>query len=326
MSMSVDRSQIPDIDGIRRAESLIRDRVPESPLLRAYDLGDDLEQDLWLKAESLQPTGSFKIRGATHWMRTASREELERGLVTVSAGNHALALAWAAAGQAPVTVVMPEGASPMKVEGTRNLGAKVVLHGRIQEAVAECHRLSREDNLVLVHPYNDPRIMAGQATIGLEIMRQLPEVARVLCPIGGGGLISGLGLALKALKPDIELIGVEPEGAATMRNAWDLNDDSAALDGVDTVAHSLAPVVVGNYSYAVSRDVVDDIVTVSDRAIIDGTRRLLSRGHLYVEAGAAVTVAALLEKRVAASRDRPTVAIMTGGNMDLDQLCSFATD
>ena len=290
-------------------------------MLAAPDLSEKVGQALWLKAENLQPTGSFKVRGATNWIRTATDSELRNGLVTVSAGNHALALAWAAAPRrVPVTVVMPEGSSPMKIQRTRELGAEVLVGGTIQEAVARCGQLRDERRMTLVHPYNDNRVMAGQGTMGLEMVRQLPQLTRVLCPIGGGGLISGMGLALKTLRPEVEVIGVEPEGAATMRNAWDKESADAALDSVATIAASLAPAVVGHNTYRVSRQVVDDIVTVSDAAIAEATRLMLTSGRIYAETGAAVGLAALLEAKVQSQDGGRTVLVITGGNMDLSQL------
>lgn len=313
--------ELPDAEAIRAAEVRIGDLIEATPMVAAYDLGDELGQPLWFKAENLQRTGSFKVRGALNWIRTASPEELAGGLITVSAGNHALALAWAAAqvGVA-VTVVMPEGSSPLKVRGTRAFGAEVILHGDIHQAVAYTHELRESRGLTLVHPYNDPRVMTGQGTVGLEILRQLPNTARILCPVGGGGLISGIGLAIRAQRPDIEIIGVEPAGAATMRNAWDQGDHRASLSHVDTIATSLAPAIVGEYTYAASRRVVDDVVTVGEDAIREATRRVITRGHLYVETGCSVGVAALLEGVVPVDPRRPTVAVLTGANMDPEQL------
>lgn len=312
---------LPDLDTFRHAESRIRDRILETPLIPSPDLERQVGQPLWLKLESLQRTGSFKARGALNWMMTASDEELENGLVTVSAGNHALALAWAASERGvPVTVVMPEGSSPLKVEGARALGAEVIVQGRIHEAVAHCFHLRDELGLTLVHPYDDPRIMAGQGTVGLELHRQQPMLRRVLCPIGGGGLISGVGLVLKALNPDIELIGVEPEGAATMFNAWRRNDAKASLDKVDTWAASLAPAVVGQYTFEASRRTVDRIVTVNEEAIRRATFMLLTQGHLYAEPGASVGLAALLTGEVAVDPETATALIISGGNLDPDQV------
>lgn len=315
------KQTLPDLSHILAAEQCIRPQLGETPLLNVPDLNAETGQSLWLKCESLQRTGSFKARGALNWLLTASTDELKAGLVTVSAGNHAIALAWAAAMQdVPLTVVMPEGSSPLKIRRTRELGAEVIVHGRIQQAVALCHELRDEKGRTLVHPYNDVRIMAGQGTVGLELLRQQLDVARVLCPIGGGGLISGMGLAIKAQRPKVELIGVEPEGAATMFNAWQKQDASASLDSVNTWAASLAPAVVGDCTYAVSRQVVDRIVTVTEAGIREATRRLLTEARLYVEPGASVGLAALLENQVNPAPDRATVLVVTGGNLDPEQV------
>ncbi len=312
---------LPDRFRILEAERRIRPHLGETPLLQVPDLDAAMGQPLGLKCESLQRTGSFKARGALNWLLTANAGELNAGLVTVSAGNHAIALAWAAAMQdVPLTVVMPEGSSPLKIRRTRALGAEVIVQGNIQQAVALCHELRDDKGLTLVHPYNDVRIMAGQGTVGLELLRQQPEVDRIVCPIGGGGLISGLGLAIKAQRPEVELIGVEPEGAATMFNAWQKQDAGASLDSVDTWAASLAPAVVGDCTYAASRQVVDRIVTVTEAGIREATRRLLTEARLYVEPGASVGLAALLEKQVLPAPDRATVLVITGGNLDPEQV------
>ena len=312
---------LPDESGILEAERRIRPYLGETPLLQVPDLDATMGQPLGLKCESFQRTGSFKARGALNWLLTASADELEAGLVTVSAGNHAIGLAWAAAMQdVPLTVVMPEGSSPLKIHRTRALGAEVIVHGNIQQAVALCHQLRDDKGRTLVHPYNDVRIMAGQGTVGLELLRQQSDVDRILCPIGGGGLISGLGLAIKAQKPEVELIGVEPEGAATMFNAWHKQDASASLDSVDTWAASLAPAVVGNCTYAASRQVVDRIVTVTEAGIREASRRLLTEAKLYVEPGASVGLAAVLESQVMPEPEKTTVLIITGGNLDLEQV------
>lgn len=315
------RPTVPDESRILEAEQRIRPYLGETPLLHVPDLDAALGQSLGLKCENLQRTGSFKVRGALNWLLTASEDELRAGLVTVSAGNHAIGLAWAAAmRKVPLTVVMPEGSSPLKIRRTRELGAEVIVHGGIQQAVALCHEKRDREGLTLVHPFNDVRIMAGQGTVGLELLRQCPDVERVICPIGGGGLISGLGIALKAHRPEIELIGVEPEGAATMSNAWQRQDAGAVLESVETWAASLAPAVVGDHTYAASRQVVDRIVTVSEGGIREATRRLLTQARLYVEPGASVGLAALLENRVPSAPDKVTALIITGGNLDLEQV------
>lgn len=315
------QSTLPDQAAIREASDRIKDDVVRTPVWQSPDLDQAAGHSLLLKCENLQRTGSFKARGALNWVRTATGEELADGLVTVSAGNHAIALAWAAASTGtPLTVVMPEGSSDMKIRRTRALGAEVKVHGRIQDAVALCHQLVADRNLTLVHPYNDLRVMAGQGTVGLELLEQSPDMRRVLCPVGGGGLISGLGLAVKASRPEVEIIGIEPEGAATMGNAWRWNDPAASLESVDTWAASLAPAVVGEHTYAATHRVVDRMVTVSEPAIREATRLLLTEARLYVEPGAAVGLAALLEGAIEPAPANADLLVLTGGNLDLDQV------
>lgn len=305
---------------LEAARERIRDRLPVTPLFLSPSLSATLDLPLYLKGELFQHTGSFKPRGALNWVRSASEEELARGLITVSAGNHAQALAWAARDVgAPVTVVMPEGSSPMKVAATRGFGAEVILHGAINETLAHMEALRAERNLLLVPPYNHPRIIAGQGTVGLEIAEQCPQAGLVCCPIGGGGLISGIALALKTLRPDVRIVGVEPENAATMRNAWNRGDMHARLDSADTVAASLGASVVGEYTYAMTRRYVDDIVTVTEAEIIEGLRAVMTQGKLYAEPGACVAVAALLAGRIGTRPGDRVVAVITGGNLDVEQ-------
>ncbi len=318
--------RLPTVSSIMQAAQRIQGQIVLTPSVFAPDLSAGLDQPLWLKAENLQHTGSFKVRGALNWLRTATDAELANGLITVSAGNHALALAWAARQlKVPVTVVMPEGSSELKIQNTRRFGARVIVHGTIQEAVAHCHLLGEKQKLTLVHPYNDPRIMAGQGTVALELLAQAPDLQRVIVPVGGGGLISGMGIALKAQRPDIELIGVEPTGAATLRNAWDHNDVNASLSHIDTIAVSLGPAVVGNFTFAASRQVVDKLVTVEDASIIEAAVRLLTEARMVVETGAAVGLAALLEGRVPIDSHKPTALVLTGGNIDIAELAAILT-
>lgn len=321
---AVDGAAPPTLEDIRAAEQRIHQDLPATPAVLAFELADQLGQPLRLKTENFQRTGSFKARGALNWICSASPQELRPGLITVSAGNHALALAWAAQRRgAQVTVVMPEGSSPLKIEATRAFGAEVIIHGSIQEAVAFTHRLQEQRGLTLVHPYDDPRIIAGQGTLGLELLRQIPSMARILCPIGGGGLISGIGLAVRAQRPDVALIGVEPEGAATMHNAWQRQDPNASLPHVDTLAASLAPAIVGQFTYTLARQWVNEVVTVADDTIRSALRLILSHGHLYAEPGAVVALAALLAHQVPTQTDSPTVIVVTGGNLDPAQLCKL---
>lgn len=303
------------------AQARVRPHLPVTPTVWSHGLSELLGGEILLKAENLQVTGSFKSRGALNWLLTADPAESAGGFVTVSAGNHGQALAWAAGRLGtPVTVVMPTGSSPMKIEATRRYGGDVRDGGPINDAVALTHRLVSEQGLTLVHPYDDPRIIAGQGTVGLELLRQAPHLDRILVPVGGGGLISGVAVAVKALRPRVQVIGVEPAGAPTLRNAWDRGSADARLATVDTLAASLAPAVVGRHTYALSRRYVDEVVTVPEHYIAEATRLLLTAGRLYAEPGAAVPLAALLAGTVPPARRGATALVVTGGNLDLELL------
>ncbi|MGQ4877260.1 threonine ammonia-lyase [Billgrantia sp. LNSP4103-1] len=308
------------LERLQSAQRLIADALLPTPLHLDHGLSDRLGRRVWLKGELLQRTGSFKPRGGLHWVRTASREELAGGLGAVSAGNHALGLAWAA-GQAgvPVTIVMPDNASPFKVEGSRELGAEVILHGDINAAWELMHRLVQERGLTLVHPYDDERIIAGQGTVGLEILEQAPEASAIICPVGGGGLIAGIGSAAAALRPELTLIGVEPSGAASMAHAWAQGGPSR-LESVETCAKSLGAAIVGEHTYPMCRATTRALVQVDDEAIARAMHHLIYQAKLVAEPGAAVGVAALLEDAVAIPPEGDVVVVITGGNISREEL------
>lgn len=308
---------------IQRAQARLADTLAPTPLVLDHALSDRLARRVWLKGELFQRTGSFKARGALNWLRTAGPKELTGGLGAVSAGNHALGLAWAARqAEVPVTIVMPENASPFKVAGSRDLGAEVILHGDINAAWALMHRLVEERGLTLVHPYDDARIMAGQGTVGLEILEQVPAASAILCPIGGGGLIGGIGVAAASLRPSLALLGVEPAGAASMAHAW-ARGGAHRLAHVETCAKSLAAAIVGEHTYPLSRQHVRALATVDEAAIHRAMRHILYRNKLAAEPGAAVGVAALLEAAVALPPDGEVVVVITGGNLGRDELEAF---
>jgi len=311
------------LERLQAAQQLIADTLLPTPMLLDHVLSERLGRPVWLKPELCQRTGSFKSRGALHWVRTASRQELAGGLGAVSAGNHALGLAWAA-GQAniPVTIVMPEDASRFKVEGSRALGAEVILHGDINQAWEKMHTLMEERGLTLVHPYDDERVIAGQGTVGLEILEQAPKASVILCPIGGGGLIAGIGSATATLRPGLSVIGVEPSGAASMAHAWAKGGPSR-LDEVTTCAKSLAAAIVGEHSYPICRETTQALIQVSETSIAHAVHHLLYQAKLVAEPGAAVGVAALLEDAVALPPEGDIVVVVTGGNMSRDELEPF---
>lgn len=313
-------------DDIIEARRTLGDSLPVTPLLRPPELEEALGAPLRLKAELLQMTGSFKPRGALNWVRHADAATLKRGLITVSAGNHAKALAWAASAVgASLTVVMPEGASQVKVQACRDLGAEVILHGEINETWAHADKLRKEQGLTLVPPYDNPHVIAGQGTAGLEITEQCPDADLVLCPVGGGGLISGVAIAIKSQRPDVRVIGVEPAQAETLGTAWRENGPTT-LARADTIASSLGANRAGEHTYALSRRWVDQLVTVPEDAIREGFRAVLNQGKLVAEPGAAIAVAAVRAGAVSLAGARAPVAIVTGGNLDREKLLHLLRD
>ncbi|MEJ2677660.1 MAG: threonine/serine dehydratase [Gemmatimonadota bacterium] len=315
--------RLTDLREIRAAADAIAGRIHRTPLLSSRTLGQRIGATASLKAECLQKTGSFKARGALNRVRTLDAEARSRGLVTVSAGNHAQALAWAAAADGvPCTVVMPENAEPAKVEASRAYGADVVLRGDVYDAFEECFRLRDTRGLFFVHPFDDPAIIAGQGTVGLEIVEDAPDVDVLVVPVGGGGLLSGIAAAVKALRPGARIYGVEPEGAAGLRRALDAGA-VVRLDAIDTIADGLAPPSAGERTLAHARALVDDVVLVSDADLLAAMRFALERAKLVLEPAGAAAVAALLKGRIPDVPGASIVAVASGGNIGADRLASL---
>lgn len=319
---------------VEAARARIAGRVHRTPLLSSQTLGRriGLAGPVWLKAENFQKTGSFKARGALNKIETLDPDEKARGVITVSAGNHAQGVAWAAAAAGVrATVVMAEIASPLKAAATRAYGAEVVLHGADNiAAFAEMERRRREHNLTLVHPFDDRQTIAGQGTIGLEILEDLPELGRgagagrdtVVIPIGGGGLIGGVALALKTLRPGLRIIGVEPHGAAALHTAVRAGR-IVPLTNIQTVADGLTAPFAGELTLALAQHLIEEIVLLDDDAILAGLRFLLERAKLVVEPAAAAATAALLGGAVRVDPGATVVALVSGGNIDLDRLKGY---
>jgi threonine dehydratase len=303
------------IDDVRSAARRVAGMVVRTPLL-ACPWGDP-GRPLWVKAESLQPVGVFKLRGAGNAVAMLDDGQRSRGVVTHSSGNHARALAWAGrAAGIEVTVVMPTGTPAVKVEATRDLGARVVVVPPA-ERLAAAERIAAETGAVMVPPFDDPAVIAGQGTVGLEIAEDLPDLDVVLVPVSGGGLISGTAVAVKALCPSARVVGVEPElagdlaaGFATgQRVTWPVEQTYR------TIADGLRVSPVGELPWLHIREYVDDVVTVSEAAIRLAMRRLALESRLVAEPSGATAVAAYLERsdRLPAGR---TVAVLSGGNVD----------
>ncbi len=308
--------ELVTIEDVRAAAERLDGVIQATPLEPSRALSKACNGDIRLKCENLQRAGSFKVRGAYNRIAQLSDEEKARGVVAASAGNHAQGVALAARMQGvEATVWMPTSAPLPKLQATEAYGAKVILEG---ESVYECLGLAKEyadeHGVVLVHPYDHHHVIAGQGTIGLELIEELPDLGVVVVPVGGGGLISGIAVAVKALRPDVRVIGVQATGAASFPPAL-ASGHPEALPRVDTIADGIAVKRPGDITLAHVRELVDEIVTVDDDAISRAVVYLLERAKLLVEPSGAVGVAALREGLVEVG-DRPVVAILSGGNVD----------
>ena len=298
----------------------IRDSVHRTPLLSATRIGDRAGVKLWLKCELLQKTGSFKVRGALNTMRQLSDDERRRGVVGVSAGNHAQALAWAArAAGTTCTVVMPSVAVQAKLDATRGYGATVVQHQWGSAMFDKARELAEEHGYVFIHPFDDPRVVAGQGTVGIEILEDLADADAIVVPVGGGGLLSGIAIAAKHLKPSIRVFGVEPEGAQALRKSLDAGAVTP-IDPPHTIADGLAAPMTTALPLEVAQRYVDDVVVVSDDEIVDAMRLTLASAKLMAEPAGAAAVAALITRKLPVAAGARVVCVVSGGNVDAARL------
>jgi threonine dehydratase len=312
------------VDSIRRAAAGLRGVAVRTPLLPSPWLAEELGVDVRLKCESFQPIGAFKLRGAYTMVARLTDAERARGVVTYSSGNHAQAVAFAArAFGIDAVIVMPENAPAIKVAGTKRLGAEVIRRGTTSLARREkAEEVQAERGLTMIPPFDHPDIIAGQGTMALEVLDDWPEVETLVVPIGGGGMISGVGAYVKQTRPEVRVIGVEPVGAPAMRRSLDA-DAIVTLDSIDSIADGLVPVRPGDLTFAHTRAYADDVVLVDDDAIRDAARGLFLRGKLVVEFSGAAAVAALRSGAVAV--DGPVAAVISGGNMDPSLLPALLT-
>jgi threonine dehydratase len=309
------------LDVFEAAYHHVASHIHRTPLLSSRMLSERTGFNVRLKAEMFQRTGSYKIRGPLNKFMSLSEEERRRGVVCSSAGNHAQGVALAARIHGiHAVVVMAENATPSKVEATRGYGAEVVLHGTIwDEANEKAKELVRDRGLTYVHPFDDLQLIAGQGTLGLEVVRDWPDVDVIVVPIGGGGLISGVAMAAKAIKPSLRVIGVESSGAPGMRDSVRAGA-VVTLDRVDCVIDGLRVKRVGETTFEVVRRMVDEIVTLPDERIFEAMLWVMSHAKLVVEGAAAAPVGALLEGLVSAPAGSNVVCVLSGGNVNLDQL------
>ena len=311
----------PSLAVFQEARTRLLPHVHRTPLLTSRALNQATGFDVRLKAELFQRTGAYKIRGATNKLAQLTDEQRRRGVVCSSAGNHAQGVALAAARLGiRAVVVMAENATPSKVAATRGYGAEVILHGKIwDEANEKARELVEEQGLTLIHPFDDPELIAGQGTLGLEIYEDLPDADVVVVPIGGGGLISGVAAALKRSSPRVRVVGVESAGAPAMKLSVE-RGENVTLEAVDCAIDGLRVKRVGDLTVEMVRQFVDEIVTLPDADIFDALLWVMSRCKLVVEGAAAAPVAALLHGLVEAPPGAKVVCVLSGGNVDLERL------
>jgi len=311
---------------IRRAEFIsaqrtIAGQVHRTPLISSTMLGKRNNVHLHFKAETFQKTGSFKPRGSINKLYHLAKEDREKGVITISSGNHAQGFAYAASTWGiPAHVVMPHTTPPNKISATKGYGAHVVLtDGDLLETALT---IQKEHNVTMVHPFDDPHIVVGHGTIGLEIMEDLPNVDAVFVPIGGGGLISGVATAIKLHKPNVKIVGVEPTGASAM---WQSLQQGAAvhLNRVDTVAEGLAAPFVGELNLALVQKYVDELVLVSDDEMLEALFLILESCKILTEPAGAAGFAALLFNKAKIPVGSEVVCILSGGNIDRMRLQAF---
>ena len=308
-------------DDISLAQKTLEPILHKTGLIESQFFSREYGNRVFLKPENFQVTGSFKIRGAYYKISKLSEEEKSRGVIAASAGNHAQGVGYAAQMLGvKATIVMPETTPIIKVEATKKFGVQVVLHGdTYDDACRKARELEEENGYVFVHPFDDIDVMLGQGTVALEVLKELEDVDKILVPIGGGGLISGIAMAAKMLKPGIKIIGVEPEGACCIARSLDENKVTE-LKKVDTMADGVAVKKPGDLTFEVIKEFMDEVVTVSDSDILEAILLLMERHKMITEGAGALSVAGL---KKLASEDKNVVCVISGGNIDISTISAI---
>ena len=309
-----------DLPAVEAARRRLRDATVQTPCAYSQTLSELTGARCFVKLENLQMTGSFKERGAANLLLQLAPEERRRGVIAASAGNHGLAVAFHAARLGiPATIVMPEYAPLIKVTNARRYGAEVVLHGsNFDEAYERARTVEAERGLIFVHPFDDPRVVAGQATLGLEVLEQLPEVEALIVPVGGGGLIGGVALAVKGVRPDVQVIGVQSAALPAMSRSLQTGE-RVRVDAAPTMADGIAVRQVGALTYELARTWVDRVVTVDEEELSNAVLLLLEIEKTVVEGAGAAPLAALLNRPLGLER-RSVALVLSGGNIDVTML------
>ena len=311
------------IADIWEAHKLLKSHLHHTPLTASRTLHDITGAEIYLKAENMQRSGSFKVRGASYKLSRLSEKEYRCGVIAASAGNHAQGVAIAAAQyKIPCTIVMPETAPLVKVMATQGYGANVVLHGfNYDDAYQHCLELQEETGATFVHAFDDPDVIAGQGTLGLEMLSDLPDADVIVVPIGGGGLVAGIAIAARALRPNITIIGVQAAGASSCRTSLDAGE-LCTLPTITTIADGIAVKRPGELTFSLIQRLVDDVILVNDEEIIAAVLLLMERNKLLVEGAGAAGVAAVLSGTIEL-KGKKVLVPLTGGNIDINLVGRF---
>lgn len=305
---------------VKFAEEVLKSVVYKTPLDRSNTLSKMSGGEVYLKLENLQKTGAFKVRGAYYKIHKLNPEEKNKGVIAASAGNHAQGVAYAAsAAGIKSTIVMPIFAPPSKIAATRSYGAEVILHGSIyDESYKKALEISNETGAIFIHPFDDPYVIAGNGTVGLEIINDLPDVDMIIVPVGGGGLISGIASIVKSIRPTIKIIGVEPE-AAPKFNVSLKAGHIMEIEAKRSLADGLLTKKPGNLTFSIVSELVDDVITVTEDEIAMSMVLLMERAKTIAEGAGAASVAALLSNKINV-KGKKVVTVISGGNADLTTL------
>jgi len=310
-----------DFEKIKKARDRLKEIVYNTPFPYAPKLSQEVGNEIFLKKENLQLTGSFKLRGAFNKIASLPEEKRKKGVIAASAGNHAQGVAYSANYfNIPSIIVMPEATPLTKVSGVKEYGGEVVLAGNnYDEAYEYAINLAKEKDLEFIHPFADEEVMAGQGTIALEMLESIPDLDYIIVPIGGGGLISGIGSAAKQINPHIRVIGVTAEGAPAMRLSF-LSGSVQDTAFVKTIADGIAVRDTSPVTYKIIKEVVDDIVEVDDEEIANAILFLMEKQKIVVEGAGAVGVAALLHRKIKFGAPKKVGVVVSGGNIDVTMI------
>ncbi|MEB8690503.1 threonine ammonia-lyase [Bacillus thuringiensis] len=318
----ITKNVLLDITDIKKAKEILDVNARKTPLVKSFYLTSKTGGEIYLKLENMQLTGSFKFRGAFNKISQLTNEEKERGVIACSAGNHAQGVALSSHLLGIKSkIVMPTSAPQAKVDATRGYGSEVILYGdTFDDAKAKCEEIIKETGETYLHPYDDVEVMAGQGTIGLDILDDMWDVDTVIVPIGGGGIISGIAVALKSFNPSINIIGVQADNVHGMKASYDAGRILEHYEA-PTIADGCAVKIPGNLTFEIVKDLVDDIVTVSEEELEVAMKDLLQRGKAVVEGAGALATAALLAGKVDKYvKGKKVVAVISGGNVDLKRI------